>query len=67
MKCIRDYVASETEREQSLILETDINAKDSVVDGMAEVIDNLQPARLSAVLEWIVTQLLKSVGTFGRQ
>src|SRR4029077_10014483 len=34
------HVAGETEREQSFILETDIHAKDSVVDGMADVIDD---------------------------
>jgi hypothetical protein len=33
------HVAGEAEREQSLILETDIHTKNSIVDGMANVID----------------------------
>lgn len=35
------HVASEAEREKSFILERDIHAKNSVVDGMADVIDDL--------------------------
>jgi hypothetical protein len=35
------HVAGEAEREQSLILETDIHTKNSIVDGMANVIDDL--------------------------
>ena len=33
--------AGEAKREQSLILETDIHAKNSIIDGVADVIDNL--------------------------
>lgn len=33
--------AGEADREQSFILETDIHAKNSIIDGVADVIDNL--------------------------